>query len=68
MLAELLDPKFEVRSAAGIYEFIRTAATSKHPLTLQFVQSVLDRYKSADGKPYQVWEAGWKGRAKSGSP
>ena len=45
---------------------IRTAATSKHPLTLQFVQSVLDRYKSADGKPYQVWEAGWKGRAKSG--
>ena len=66
VLAELLDPKFVVRSAAGIYESIRTAATSKHPLTLQFVQSVLDRYKSADGKPYQVWEAGWKGRAKSG--
>jgi hypothetical protein len=66
VLAELLDPKFVVRCAAGIYESIRTAATPKHPLTLQFVQSVLDQYKSADGKPYQVWEAGWKGQAKSG--
>ena len=66
VLAELLDPKFEVRSAAGIYDSIRTAAPGKCPLTMKGVQSVLDQYKEANGKPYQVWEAGWKGQAKSG--
>ena len=66
VLGELLDPKFEVRSAAGIYESIRTSATPNLPLTLAFVQGVLDQYKGANGKPYQVWEAGWKGQAKSG--
>ena len=33
---------------------------------MKCVQSVLDQYKEANGKPYQVWEAGWKGQAKSG--
>ena len=58
VFAELLDPKFEVRSAAGIYNSIRTAATGKCPLTKEDVQSVLDQQKEANGKPYQVWEAG----------
>jgi hypothetical protein len=35
-------------------------------LTLQGVQLVLDQYKEDKGKPYQVWQAGWKGQATSG--
>jgi hypothetical protein len=62
ILAELLDPKFDVRSAAGIHEAIRRAAAPKQPLTLDFVQAVLDQFKGATGKPYRVWEAGWKGQ------
>jgi Patatin-like phospholipase len=63
VLAELLDPKFDVRSATGIQEAIGRAAAPKQLLTLDFVQAVLDQFKGATGKPYQVWEAGWKGQA-----
>ena len=61
VLAELLDPKFKVRSAAGIYESIRTAARPGRPLTLQFVQSVLDQFKAANGKPYPSLGGGLEG-------
>jgi hypothetical protein len=64
VLAELLNPKFAVRSVAGIYESIR--ATRDTPLTPRGVQSVLAQYKAAKGKPYEVWEAGWKGEVKNG--
>jgi Patatin-like phospholipase len=66
VLAELLNPKFAVRSAAGVYESIRTAATPDTPLTPRGVQSVLAQYKAAKGKPYEVWEAGWKGEVRNG--
>jgi hypothetical protein len=62
VLAELLNPKFDVRSAAGIHDAIRTATAPNQPLTLAFVQAVLDQFKGASGKLYQVWEAGWKGQ------
>jgi hypothetical protein len=59
VLGELLIPHFDLRTAAGIFKSIQPVAASS--LTLAGVEAALQRLKAAEGKPYQVWEAGWNG-------
>ena len=64
VLAELLSPRFDLRTAAGIFQSIRSSAAPT--LSAAAVEAALQRLKAAQGKPYQVWEAGWKGKAGAG--
>ncbi|MBV9289654.1 MAG: hypothetical protein JO288_17880 [Hyphomicrobiales bacterium] len=64
VLAELLNPQFDLRTSAGIFHSIRSVAAPN--LTPARVDAVLRRLKLAQGKPYQVWEAGWKDKTGEG--
>jgi hypothetical protein len=59
VLGELLIPSFDLRTAAGIFKSIRPIAAPG--LTIAGVDAALQRLKTAEGKPHQVWQAGWDG-------
>jgi hypothetical protein len=63
-VAELLTPRYELRNAAGIYKAIQSIATPN--LTAQAIEAALNHLKGSTGKPYQVWEAGWKDKTHTG--
>ena len=58
VVAELVNPRFELRTVAGIYQTIRTVTSAS--LTPQAIEGAISQLKCANGKPYQVWEAGWQ--------
>jgi hypothetical protein len=58
VLAELLNPRFDLRTSVGIVQSIKSIATPS--LTTAQVDAALQRLKTAHGRPYEVWEAGWK--------
>ena len=64
VLGELLNPQFDLRTSAGILQSIRSVATLK--LTAVDVDAALQKLKTAQGRPYQVWEAGWKDKTGGG--
>jgi hypothetical protein len=67
ILAELIDPGFDQRTAEGIVKGVAAhmpdGSEGATQLTAAKVEDILRRCKSAEGKPYQVWEAPWKDKA-----
>ncbi|MBY6241691.1 patatin-like phospholipase family protein [Methylosinus sp. Sm6] len=57
VIGELLDPAYDERNVEGIR---KAAAPMSQMLDAAAIERVLDRLKTARGKPYQVWEAPWR--------
>jgi hypothetical protein len=64
VLGELLNPQFDLRTSPGIVQSIKSVATPS--LTAAHVDAALQRLKTAHGRPYEVWEAGWKHKIPGG--
>jgi hypothetical protein len=69
ILAELVAPTYDQRNVAGLL----TAATAVRPanpqapaITKDKIAKLLDEWKVAKGKPYEVWQAPWTD--KNGDP
>lgn len=55
ILAELLDPGYDYRTVAGILRSIEPSATQA--IKSEEIETLLSSLKSANGRPFQTWQA-----------